>query len=70
MNELTKAHIKRLEKALEDTRLQIVGWEISAEYLEGNLADAKAELAEMTRDRDSWKRRVQYLEAKRVEGLA
>ena len=42
MNEMSKAHVKRLEK----------------------------ELAEMTRDRDSWKRRAQYLEAKRVEGLA
>ena len=34
------------------------------------LEEVKAELAEMTRDRDYWKLRAQCLEARRVEGLA
>ena len=81
MNRMEQVHVKR---QLADARRWSAAWKYAAKsrkrfnttavepLIEALSKDAelRAELAEMTRDRDSWKRRAQYLEAKRVEGLA
>ena len=75
MNRMEQVHVQR---HLADARRWSAAWKAAAKsrkrfnttavepLIEALSKDAevKAELAEMTTDRDSWKRRAQYLEAR------
>ncbi len=56
MNKMSMVNVWRLKEELEAALNEVLRLE--------------AELTEVTKDRDSWERRVRQLEAKRVEGLA
>ena len=63
MNEMTKAHVKRLEKRIAELEKHL---KTSARLW----ADERLISSELEKDRDSWERRARYLEELRVEGLA